>query len=119
MSAVERKPLLKKRASGKFKMHEFQREDLARLIEQDNSANWSEMGAMKTSTCEWLWEMKLKHIPNPRVLVITTKSGKGTYLESLPEVLPGWDVFTVSAQRTMVVVGSRPVPIDVALPNPL
>jgi len=119
MSAVERKPLLKKRPSGKFRMHEFQREDLSRLVEQDNSANWSEMGAMKTSTVEWLWEMKLKHIPNPRVLVITTKSGKGTYLESLPEVLPGWDVFTVSAQRTMLVVGSRPVPVDVALPDPL
>lgn len=114
-----RKPLMKKRPSGKFKMHNFQREDLTRLIEQDSSANWSEMGAMKTSTAEWLFDAKLKHIPNPRVLVITTKSGKGTYLESLPEVLPDWDVFTVSPQRTMLVIGSKPIPLDVELPTPL
>lgn len=116
---IERKPLLKRRPSGKFKMHDFQREDLARLIEQDCSANFSEMGAMKTSTVEWLWDCKLKHIPNPRVLVITTKSGKGTYFESLPEVLPGWDVFTVSNTRNMLVVGSKPVPVAVELPDPL
>lgn len=118
MSAV-RKPLLKRKPTGKFKMHDFQREDLARLIEQDCSANWSEMGAMKTSTAEWLWEAKLKHIPNPRVLVITTKSGKGTYLESLPEVLPNWDVFTVDSTRTMLVVGGKPLPVSVKLPDPL
>lgn len=119
MSTVERKPLLKKRPSGKFKIHEFQREDLSRLVEQDSSANWSEMGAMKTTTAEWLWAAKLKHIPNPRVLVITTKSGKGTYFESLPEVLPNWDVYSVNARRTMLVIGSKPVPLHVALPDPL
>lgn len=116
---VTRKPLLKKRPSGKFKMHSFQREDLARLVEQDNSANWSEMGAMKTSTAEWLWSMKTKHIPNPRVLVITTKSGKGTYFESLPETLPEWDVFNVGPTKFNLVIGHRPAPIDVELPTPL
>lgn len=116
---TERKPLLKKKPSKKFKMHEFQREDLSRLIEQDSSANFSEMGAMKTTTAEWLWQNKLRHIPNPRVLVITTKSGKGTYYESLPEVLPDWDVYTVSTKRNQLVIGSKPVPVDVKLPNPL
>lgn len=119
MSTQIRQPMLKKRPTGKFKMAPFQREDLVRLQEQDSSANWSEMGCMKTSTVEWLWEAKLKHVPNPRVLVITTKSGKGTYLESLPEVLPAWDVFVVDAKRTMFVVGSKPVPLAVELPNPL
>lgn len=118
MSAV-RKPLLKRKPTGKFQMADFQRADIARLVEQDCSANWSQMGCMKTSTAEWLWEAKLKHIPNPRVLVITTKSGKGTYLESLPEVLPEWDVFTVGATRTMLVVGGKPIPVSVKLPNPL
>ena len=116
---VQRKPILKKRPSGKFKMHDFQREDIAILAESDCSANWSEMGAMKTSTAEWLLQQKTKHIPNPRVLVITTKTGKGTYYESMSEVLPEWDVYTVGAQKTNLVVGSRPVPIPVELPNPL
>lgn len=119
MTELARKPILKKKPSGKFKMADFQREDLARLIEQDSSANWSEMGSFKTTTAEWLWDAKLRHIPNPRVLVITTKSGKGTYFESLPEVLPGWDVFAVTAQRVMPVVGSRVVPVAVKLPDPL
>lgn len=115
----ERKPLLKRRPTGKFKMHEFQMEDLTFLSELDNSANWSEMGAMKTSTAEWLLELKLKHIPNPRVLIITTRSGKGTYLESLWEVLPEWEVFTVSSTKTRIVVGGRPAPFNVQLPDPL
>jgi hypothetical protein len=118
-SAAKRKPLLKKRPSGKFYMHDFQREDLTKLVEQESSANFSEMGAMKTSTAEWLWQHKTRHIPNPRVLVITTKSGKGTYYESLPEILPEWDVFTVSTKKNQLVVGSKPVPWDVELPNPL
>lgn len=38
-----RKPLLKPRPSGKFVMHDFQRDDLGFLVEMDASANWSEM----------------------------------------------------------------------------
>jgi hypothetical protein len=118
-SITERKPILKKRPSGKFRMADFQREDIAYMAESDCSANWSEMGSYKTTTAEWLWEQKLKHIPNPRVLVITTKTGKGTYFESLAEVLPEWDVFTVSTTKTNLVIGSKPVPVNVELPNPL
>jgi len=116
---TERKPLLKRRPTGKFKMQPFQEEDLTFLSELDYSANWSEMGAMKTTTAEWLTELKLKHIPNPRVLVITTKSGKGTYLESLWEVLPEWEVFTINHNKTRIVVGGSPAPFDVKLPDPL
>jgi SNF2-related domain/Helicase conserved C-terminal domain len=117
--ALARKPILKKKPSGKFYMHDFQREDIARLGESDSSANWSEMGAMKTTTAEWLWAQKTKHIPNPRVLVITTKTGKGTYYESLAEVLPEWDVYTIGPQKTNLVIGSKPIPVDVKLPDPL
>lgn len=117
--SLTRKPLLKKRPSGKFIMQPTQVEDISRLIEQDSSGNFSEMGCMKTSTAEWLWQGKTKHIPNPRVLVITTKSGKGTYFESLSEVLPDWDVYTTSTTRTSMVLGSKVVPVDVALPDPL
>lgn len=110
---------MKRRPTGKFKMQEFQREDLTFLSELDNSANWSEMGAMKTTTAEWLAQTKLAHIPNPRVLVITTKSGKGTYLESLWEVLPEWEVYVTSTTKTNMVVGGRTVPVNVKLPDPL
>jgi hypothetical protein len=119
MSITERKPILKKKPSGKFWMHDFQKEDIALLSESKSSANWSEMGAMKTTTAEWLWSKKTKHIPNPRVLVITTKTGKGTYFESIHEVLPEWDVYSVGTDRTTLVVGSRPVPVPVKLPSPL
>jgi SNF2-related domain/Helicase conserved C-terminal domain len=119
MTELARKPIMKKKPSGKFWMHDFQREDIARMVESDSSANWSEMGAMKTSTAEWLWSQKLSHIPNPRVLVITTKTGKGTYFESLAEVLPEWDIYSVGTDRTTLVVSSRPIPVPVKLPNPL
>ena len=122
MSEVEqrvRKPLMRRKPTGKFKVQPFQVEDIAYLNTLQNSANWSEMGAMKTSTAEWLLELKMKHIPNPRVLIITTKSGKGTYLESLWETLPGWDVFTVGTRKTQMVVGPRVAPWNVSLPDPL
>jgi hypothetical protein len=115
----KRKPILKKRPSGKFKRQWFQEEDLARLVELDQSANWSEMGAMKTTTVEWLMAEKLKGFANPRVLIITTKTGKGTYFESLHEVLPEWDVFTVDTKGAKLVIGPRPAPVRVQLPNPL
>jgi hypothetical protein len=118
-TTLERKPLMRRIPNGKFKMHDFQRDDIAFMSELKASANWSEMGAMKTSTAEWLWSMKTRHIPNPRILVITTKSGKGTYYESLPEVLPDWDVYTVSTTRWSMVVGGKVVPVDVNLPDPL
>lgn len=75
--------------------------------------------SFKTSTAEWLWELKTKHIPNPRVLVISTKTGKGPYLESLWEVLPEWDIFTVSTTKNQLILGSRVTPWNVQLPNPL
>lgn len=116
---TERAPLMKKRPTGKFKMQDFQREDLHFLSELEASANWGEMGTMKTSTAEWLMQTKLAHIPNPRVLIVTTKSGKGTYLESLWEVLPEWEVFTVSARKRQLVVGGKPMPFNVKIPDPL
>jgi len=120
MSAVPvRKPLIKRRPTGKFKQREFQREDIAYMSTMDGSANWSEMGSFKTSTAEWLAELKTKHIPNPRVLIITTKTGKGPYLESLWEVLPEWEVFTVSTTKYQWVRGGKTAPWDVKLPNPL
>ena len=115
-----RKPLMKPRPTGKFIQRDFQRDDIAYMSEiQGGSCNWSEMGSFKTTTAEWLLELKTKHIPNPRVLIVTTKTGKGPYLESLWEVLPEWDIFTVSTTKNQLVLGSRVTPWDVQLPNPL
>jgi len=115
-----RKPILKRKPTGKFKIHDFQRDDIAYLSEIPHGcALWSEMGTFKTSTAEWLLENKTKHIPNPRVLIITTKTGKGPYLESLWETLPEWDVFNIDAKKTSLVMGSRVTPWNVKFPNPL
>jgi hypothetical protein len=115
-----RKPLLKARPTGKFIQREFQTEDIAYMSEIDGgSCNWSEMGSFKTSTCEWLIELKTKHIPNPRVLIITTKTGKGPYLESLWETLPDWDIFIAGTNKNQLVLGPRVTPWSVELPNPL
>lgn len=103
----------------KFEMAEFQVEDLQYLSELDKSANWSEMGCFKTTTAEWLISLKTKDIENPRVLVITTKSGKGTYLESLPELMKDWEVYNVGTKRTHVVINGRPMPLPVEIPTPL
>lgn len=116
---TQRKPILKKKPSGKFKMDDIQREDIARLVEDKSTADWSEMGCYKTTTAEWLWHAKLKHIPNPRVLVISTKNGKGPYYESLHECIPEWDVFTIDRKKVRPVIGPNVVPYDVKLPDPL
>src|SRR5215471_16679853 len=117
---LARQPLMKRKPTGKFKQREFQAEDIAYMSEiPGGSCNWSEMGSFKTTTAEWLTELKTKHIPNPRVLIITTKTGKGPYLESLWEVLPEWDIFTVGTKKHQLVIGSRVTPWDVQLPNPL
>ena len=111
---------LRRRPSGKFQQREFQQEDIAYMSEiPGGSCNWSEMGSFKTSTAEWLLELKTKHIPNPRVLIITTKTGKGPYLESLWEVLPEWDVYTVGTKKFQYVIGGKVTPWDLQLPNPL
>jgi hypothetical protein len=49
ISRTERKPIFKKRPSGKFLMADFQREDLAFLSELDSSANWSELSGWEAS----------------------------------------------------------------------
>jgi hypothetical protein len=101
---------------------EFQIEDLDYLRTRDWSANWSEMGCFKTTTLEWLLESKFpKFVPNlfrttfepappPLVLIITTKAGKGTYYQTLPEVLPGWFIYNVTTKGPHLVLGEKEIP---------
>lgn len=74
---------------------DFQVKDLSQLAKLDHSANWSEMGAKKTSTGLWDIEQKAKAkgIEFPKVLVVTTRSGKGTFFQLAPLLLPKWQLY--------------------------
>lgn len=91
---------------------EFQIEDLAKLEKLDNSANWSEMGAFKTTTILWLLQRKLRDKPNPKVLVITTRSGKGTYFKHAPVLDPDYEIFNVQRQKICMVLEDTEIPLD-------
>lgn len=83
--------------------------DVEELVERN--ANWSEMGAKKTSTALWLIQRRCKMlgIKNPNVLVITTRGGKGTYFDLGPKLLPGWTVFNVQTQSIGVFVNGKEI----------
>jgi SNF2 family DNA or RNA helicase len=89
------------------------------LRERDWSANWSEMGCFKTSTVLWLieqWAERLE-IENPRVLIITTRSGKGTYFKHVPKQLPNFEMFNLlTADCRLVMDGHE---FSVGLPGEL
>ena len=76
---------------------DWQVEDIDDLSTRDWSANWSEMGCYKTTTGLWLMQKKLENVANPKVLIITTKAGKGTYFDAIPVVLPDWVLFNIHA----------------------
>jgi SNF2 family DNA or RNA helicase len=72
----------------------FQVEDLELLKQWDSSKNWSEMGCMKTTTGLW-WALEQQ--PN-RILIITTRTGKTTYFETLPHIIPDdYELLNVTA----------------------
>jgi SNF2 family DNA or RNA helicase len=77
-----------------FKPAQFQVEDLVTLKRLGTSANYSEMGCYKTTTGLW-WAFD--NAPG-RVLVITTRTGKTTYFEVVPHVMPeSYHFFNVTA----------------------
>lgn len=89
----------------RYSSPDWQEYDIAEFIyklpAQPYSANWSEMGAFKTTTGLWLMEKVLAHnyIDQGNVLIVTTKSGKGTYWDAIPKTLSGeWRVFNVGTR---------------------
>lgn len=74
---------------------QYQVEDIASLTKLVNSANWSEMGAKKTSTGLWMFEQlaELDTVQNPKILIVTTRSGKGTFFQLAPILLPNWQLY--------------------------
>jgi SNF2 family DNA or RNA helicase len=84
-----------------YESTDWQEEDLEQLVQRDWSANWSEMGCYKTTTLLWLIERKMKEaqIEAPRILIVTTKGGKGAYFDALPRTLPDWQVFNLTSRK--------------------
>ena len=84
----------------------FQVEDIEKLADRQWSCNWSEMGCYKTSTVLWLvneWAKKL-NVPNPKVLIITTRSGKGTYFKHVPDLLPEFDLLNLTVNECHMIM---------------
>jgi len=99
----------------RFDRKPFQLEDLSKIVKLDKSANWSDMGAYKTSTVLWWLEEKLKHIEAPKILIVTTRSGKGTYWKLTPIVQPEWELYNLSRKRITLVIDDTELPMDTPL----
>lgn len=88
-------------ATPRYVKQEWQLEDLNKLRGKLYAANWSQVGCFKTSTGLWDAEDTLADDPpkgrGPRVLIITTKTGKDPYFRAMPEILPEWNFCNVRA----------------------
>ncbi len=89
--------------SSKFTVQPWQLEDLQKLSDRSWSANWSEMGCFKTTTGLWLMEGKVRGIEKPNILIVTTKSGKGTFFQIAPELFPDWYIFNIGTTSVSIV----------------
>jgi len=71
-----------------------------RFANDENAANWSEMGCKKTTTGLWAIKQYLEDIgtENPNILIVSTRSGKGTFFQWCPEILEGWTVIDVDTR---------------------
>lgn len=98
---------------------DWQREDIAKLVEKDHSANWSDMGCYKTSSALWMsdYVVKREGIENPSILVITTRSGKGAFFRDIPKTIDGYTVFNVDNTSVRLVLDGRQVKIQKEVPE--
>lgn len=87
-----------------YKKVDWQIEDLDKLNKREWSANWSEMGCFKTSTGLWLAAEKVKDIENPSILIVTSKSGKGTFYQMIPELeeFKNFEILDVGTQNISI-----------------
>ena len=93
----------------------FQLEDLSHITKRDHSANWSDMGAYKTSTALWWLQELMRETKAPKMLVITTRSGKGTYWKLAPIIQPTWELYNIQRKKICLVLGDTEIPVDVPL----
>lgn len=99
----------------RYERKPFQLEDLSHIIKVEHSANWSDMGCYKTSTALWWLQEKLRDVEAPKMLIITTRSGKGTYWKLTPIIQPSWELYNVQRKKISMVLGDDEIPIDIPL----
>ena len=89
----------------RFFPRDWQSHDLTFLSRRQHSANWSSMGAYKTSTGLWLMD-RLLPTGKGNALIITTKSGKGAYMECIPRCLTmeQWGVFNIGTRKVEEII---------------
>jgi hypothetical protein len=79
------------------------------------TANWSEMGCYKTSTGLWYADSRIveagRKTKNPAILIITSKGGKGTFLEAIPEILPEYTLINIETQRLYIYKNGHMLPL--------
>ena len=98
---------------------DWQRTDIADLIEKDNSANWSDMGCYKTSTALWVHDYKVKRdkVEVPSILVITTRGGKGAFFRDIPKTVDGYTILNVDVRRVAMVINGKSLKIGTKYPD--
>lgn len=97
---------------------DWQIEDLEFLRNLDASANWSQMGCFKTSTALWLTESKTRDIKWPAVLIVTTRSGKGSYFRDIPRCLEReWQIFNIKSDGVYLLLNGTEIKIGKTLPE--
>jgi len=106
---------------GKFVKEDWQTVDIIRLLKRHDeqasrngqdagTANWSEMGCYKTSTGLWFMDRKLQeaNLDHPKsILIITNKSGKGTFFEAIPEIFKGWTFLNLETKSISLITNGR------------
>jgi len=87
---------------------DWQEEDLATHLAKEfdavggHYADWSEMGCYKTTSGIWLAERVIEKLGEinftPRLLIVTSRNGKGTYYDAIPKTLAlkGWKFFDIN-----------------------
>lgn len=117
--------------TGKFVKETWQVADLFKLSNRHNkqleegsktagTANWSEMGCYKTSTGLWYLEQKIEEAKlqgkiaegkHPSILIITNKSGKGTFFEAIPEIFRNWTFLNIETQSISIFMNGKEMKI--------
>ncbi|HEX4919107.1 MAG TPA: DEAD/DEAH box helicase, partial [Candidatus Bathyarchaeia archaeon] len=79
------------------------------------SAQWSEMRCRKTTTGLWLLDRVLDYHERDAAncLIVTTKSGKGTYYDAVPKSLPdGYRLFDVDKDGAWEIIDGLSFPLE-------
>ena len=97
----------------------WQIDDIENCCNHEFSANWSQMGCKKTSTGLWLAQRQIKHIQatdgtvqeHPAILIITSRTGKGTFFQLAPHILEGYTILSMNSDGLYILRDGQEVKI--------